>query len=326
MQYKRLGKTGLNVSRLCLGMMSYGTPQWRDWVLDEPESRDFIKASLEAGINFFDTADFYSTGVSEEVTGRALRDFARRENVIIATKFFYPMSDDVNDRGMSRHHIMNSVEKSLRRLETDYIDLYIVHRLDPETPLEEMLEALNDLVRSGKVRYIGASSMAAWEFAKCLYLSELKGWSRFVSMQNHYNLIYREEEREMMPLCLEEGVGLTPYSPLARGFLAGGQQRFQQGTKRTESDGFIEDYYFQESDAAIVERVVELAAQKEVTPAQIALAWVLHQPGVTAPIVGATKMHHLEQAIGALEIELSADELASLEAPYVPHPVIGPER
>ncbi|MEM7334732.1 MAG: aldo/keto reductase [Chloroflexota bacterium] len=326
MEYKRLGKTGLKVSRLCLGMMSYGTSQWRDWVLDEPESREFIKAAIEAGINFFDTADWYATGVSEEVTGRALRDFARREDVIIGTKFFYPMSDDINDRGMSRHHIMNSVEKSLKRLGTDYIDLYIVHRLDPETPLEEMLEALNDLIRQGKVRYIGASQMEAWRFAKCLYLSELKGWSRFVSMQNHYNLIYREEEREMIPLCEEEGVGLTPYSPLARGFLAGSQKRFEEGTKRTQSDVFIDDYYFQGSDTAVVERVVQLAAKHDVSPAQIALAWILHQPTVTAPIVGATKMHHLTQAIDALNISLTAEELAYLEEPYVPHPVIGPER
>ncbi len=326
MKYKRLGKSGLKVSQICLGMMSYGTPKWREWVMDEPESRDFIKAALEAGINFFDTADFYSQGVSEEVTGRALRDFARRQDVIIATKFFYAMSDDVNDQGMSRHHIMNAVENSLRRLGTDYIDLYIVHRLDPETPLEEMLEAMSDLVRSSKVHYIGASSMAAWEFSQCLYLSELRGWSRFISMQNHYNLIYREEEREMMPLCLDQGIGVTPYSPLARGVLAGSKKRFETGTKRTKSDVFIEDYYFQESDAVIVERVVELATKKEVTPAQIALAWVLHQPGVASSIVGATKIHHLEQAIGALDITLSAEDLAFLEKPYVPHPVIGPER
>ena len=326
MNYTRLGKTGLKVSRLCLGMMSYGTSAWKDWVLDELESREFIKTALEAGINFFDTADWYATGVSEEVTGRAIRDFARRENVIIATKFFYPMSDDVNDRGGSRHHIMNSVEKSLKRLGTDYIDLYIVHRLDPETPYEETLEALNDLVRQGKVRYIGASQMEAWKFAKCLFLSELRGWSRFVSMQNHYNLIYREEEREMMPLCLDEGIGLTPYSPLARGFLAGNAKRFEKGTKRTKSDIFINDYYFQESDAAVVERVVELAERKGVTPAQIALAWVMHQPGVAAPIVGATKMYQLEQAIGAVDVVISAEDRTFLEAPYVPHPVIGPDR
>lgn len=323
MQYKHLGRTGLKISRLCLGMMSYGSSKWQGWVLDEPESREFIKRALEAGINFFDTANWYSAGASEEVTGRALKDFARRENVIIASKLFYSMGDDPNAGGLSRHHIMNEVENSLRRLGTDYIDLYQIHRYDPETPMDEMLEALHDLVRSGKVRYIGASSMPAWQFAKCLYMADLRGWSRFVSMQNHYNLVYREEEREMLPLCREEGIGVIPYSPLARGFLSGSRSRFDQGTKRTQSDRFIADYYFEDADFDVVDQVVGLAEARGCSPAQIALAWLLHQPDVSAPIIGATKMEHLEQAIASLEIELSEDEIALLEKSYIPHPVIG---
>ena len=323
MQYVNLGRTGLKVSRLCLGMMSYGNSKWLDWVLDEPESRNFIQRALEAGINFFDTANWYSTGVSEEVTGRALKDFARREDVIIASKLFYPMSDDPNAKGLSRHHIMNEVENSLRRLGTDYIDLYQIHRFDPETPMDELLEAFNDLIRSGKVRYIGASSMPAWQFAKCLYMADLRGWSRFVSMQNHYNLVYREEEREMLPLCQEEGIGVIPYSPLARGFLSGSRSRFSEGTKRTRSDRVIEDYYFEDADFDVVDQVVALAEARGRSPAQIALAWLLHQPNVTAPIVGATKMQHLDQALEAIDIALTPAELAALEAPYIPHPVIG---
>jgi len=325
MQYTNLGKSGLKVSRICLGMMSYGTSKWRDWVLDEEESRPFVQRALELGINFFDTADMYSLGVSEEVTGWALKDFARREDVIIATKVYQRMSHRVNDRGLSRKHIMDSVEKSLKRLRTDYIDLYQIHRWDYETPIEETLEALHDLVRSGKVRYIGASSMFAYQFAKSLYLADLKGWTRFISMQNHYNLIYREEEREMNKLCVEEGVGLIPWSPMARGFLAGNRSTTDKSgeTTRAKSDDFAHSMYWRGSDFKVLEVVEKLAKDHGVAPAQIALAWILHKPGVAAPIIGATKMPHLEQAVQALEIQLSAEEIAALEAPYQPHPVLG---
>ncbi|RMF38060.1 MAG: aldo/keto reductase, partial [Chloroflexi bacterium] len=303
MEYVNLGRSGLKVSRICLGTLSYGTPAWRDWVLPEDESRPFIKRALELGINFFDTADMYSNGVSEEILGRALRDFARREEVVIATKVYFPTGEGPNQRGLSRKHIMDAVDASLRRLGTDYIDLYQIHRWDYETPIEETLETLHDLVRMGKVRYIGASSMYAWQFAKALYLADMHGWTRFISMQNHYNLIYREEEREMLPLCRAEGVGVIPWSPLARGFLAGNRSRKGGGeTKRARSDEFAHRMYYQEADFQVVDRVVELARRRGVTPAQIALAWLLHQPGVTAPIVGATKIAHLEQAVAALEI------------------------
>lgn len=324
MQYVNLGKTGLKVSRICLGMMTYGTSKWRDWVLDEEDSRPFVKRALELGINFFDTANMYSVGVSEEVTGRALRDFARRDEVVLATKVYNPMGDKPNQRGLSRKHIMAEVENSLRRLETDYIDLYQIHRFDYNTPIEETLEALHDLVKSGKVRYIGASSMYAWQFAKSLYLADLKGWSRFVSMQGHYNLVYREEEREMIPLCQDQGIGLIPWSPLARGFLAGNRTRTKSGeTTRANSDAFAHDMYYQESDFEIVDRAAELAEQRGVTPAQIALAWMLNKPWITAPIIGASKMYQLEQAVEALDIKLSDEEMNSLEAPYQPHRVLG---
>jgi len=324
MEYTNLGKSGLKVSRICLGMMSYGTSKWRDWVLDEDESRPFIQRALELGINFFDTADMYSLGVSEEVTGRALKDFARREQVIIATKVFHPMSDEPNDRGLSRKHIMDGVENSLRRLGTDYIDLYQIHRWDYETPIEETLAALDDLVQSGKVRYIGASSMYAYQFSRSLYLAELHGWTRFVSMQNHYNLVYREEEREMNKLCVEEGIGLIPWSPMARGFLAGNRTEDKGGeTTRAKTDGFAHSMYYRESDFAVLDAVEKLAAERGVTPAQLSLAWLLHQPGVAAPIIGATKMPHLEQAVAALEVSLSEEDIAALEEPYVPHPVLG---
>ncbi len=326
MEYVNLGRSGLKVSRICLGTLSYGTPAWRDWVLPEDESRPFIKRALELGINFFDTADMYSNGVSEEILGRALRDFARREEVVIATKVYFPTGEGPNQRGLSRKHIMDAVDASLRRLGTDYIDLYQIHRWDYETPIEETLETLHDLVRMGKVRYIGASSMYAWQFAKALYLADMHGWTRFISMQNHYNLIYREEEREMLPLCRAEGVGVIPWSPLARGFLAGNRSRKGGGeTKRARSDEFAHRMYYQEADFQVVDRVVELARRRGVTPAQIALAWLLHQPGVTAPIVGATKIAHLEQAVAALEIQLSPEECAYLEEPYQPHPVLGHE-
>ena len=324
MDYQRLGKSGLKVSRICLGTMTYGSSQWRDWVLDERESRPFIQRALELGINFFDTADAYSLGVSEEILGRALNDFTRREEVVIASKVFFPMGDKPNLGGLSRVHIMQAIDDSLRRLGTDYIDLYQIHRWDPETPIEETLEALHDVVKSGKVRYIGASSMYAWQFSKSLYLADLHGWTRFVSMQNHYNLVYREEEREMIPLCRAEGIGVVPWSPLARGFLSGNRSRQDWGeTARAKSDEFAHQMYYQESDFTVVERVVELAQQRGVTPSQIALAWLLHQPGITAPIIGASKMTHLEEDIAAIDIELSPEELDTLQEPYLPHPVLG---
>lgn len=324
MDYQRLGKSGLKVSRICLGTMTYGSSQWRDWVLDESESRPFIQRALELGINFFDTADAYSLGVSEEILGRALNDFTRREEVVIASKVFFSMGDKPNLGGLSRVHIMQAIEDSLRRLGTDYLDLYQIHRWDPETPIEETLEALHDVVKSGKVRYIGASSMYAWQFSKSLYLADLHGWTRFVSMQNHYNLVYREEEREMGPLCRSEGIGVVPWSPLARGFLSGNRSRQDWGeTVRAKSDEFAHQMYYQESDFTVVERVVELAQQRGVTPSQIALAWLLHQPGVTAPIIGASKMTHLEEDIAAIDIKLSPEELDTLQEPYQPHPVLG---
>lgn len=324
MDFQRLGKTGLKVSRVCLGTMTYGSSKWRDWVLEEEESRPFIQRAIELGINFFDTADVYSLGVSEEILGRALKDFARRDEVVIASKVFFPMGDKPNQGGLSRVHIMNAIDDSLRRLGTDYIDLYQIHRWDPETPIEETLEALHDVVKSGKARYIGASSMYAWQFMKSLHLSDIRGWTRFAAMQNHYNLVYREEEREMMPLCLTEGIGVIPWSPLARGFLSGNRTRQDWGeTPRAKSDGFAHDMYYQESDFEVVERVIEMAGQRGVTPSQIALAWLLHQPGVTSPIIGASQMDHLEQDAAAIEIKLSSEELELLQEPYQPHPVLG---
>ena len=324
MQYVNLGQTGLKVSRLCLGMMTYGTPQWRDWVLDEEQSRPFIKRALEFGLNFFDTADVYSNGVSEEVTGRALRDFAKRDEVVIATKVFNPMGDKPNQRGLSRKHIMEAIDASLKRLGTDYVDLYQIHRFDKETPMEETLEALHDVVKAGKARYLGASSMYAWQFATMLHISEQRGWARFVAMQDHYNLVYREEEREMLPLCRAEGIGVIPWSPLARGFLAGNRTQTKSGeTTRSKSDGFAHDMYYQPSDFEIVDRVTELAQQRGVSNAQIALAWMLHQPAVTAPIIGASKMYQLEEAVKALEIALSNEEIKRLEEPYQPHSILG---
>jgi aryl-alcohol dehydrogenase (NADP+) len=324
MQYVNLGKTGLKVSRLCLGTMTYGSREWREWVLTEEESRPFIKRALESGINFFDTADMYSLGVSEKILGQALKDFAKRDQVIIATKVYNAMGDGPNDRGLSRKHIFDSIDASLQRLQTDYVDLYQIHRWDNETPIEETLEALHDVVKSGKVRYIGASSMYAWQFAKALYTADLHGWTRFVSMQNHYNLVYREEEREVLPLSRAEGIGIIPWSPLARGFLAGNRQKEGYGeTVRAKTDEFAHNLYYDEGDFEIVDRVVDLAKARGVSPAQIALAWLLHQPGVTAPIIGASKLHHLEDAIAALDIKLDDKERAHLEEPYRPHPVLG---
>ena len=324
MQYVNLGKTGMKVSRLCLGMMTYGSPQWREWVLTEEQGRPFFQRALELGINFFDTANMYSLGVSEEITGRALRDFARRDEIVIATKVFYPMGSKPNQGGLSRKHIMDAIDASLRRLGTDFVDLYQIHRLDKETPIAETLEALHDIVKAGKARYIGASSMYAWQFAQALYLADRRGWTRFVTMQNHYNLVYREEEREMIPLCREEGIGIIPWSPLARGFLAGSRGPNKTGsTSRAQTDKIAHDMYFQPGDFTIVDRVAELAKRREVPPAQLALAWVLHQSGVTAPIIGASKMYQLEEAVAALDLKLSREECSFLEEPYQPHPVLG---
>ena len=325
MEYVNLGHTGLKVSPICLGMMTYGTPAWREWVLDEQQSRPFVQRALELGINFFDTADMYSRGVSEEVTGRALRDFARRDEVVLATKVYFPVSEGPNARGLSRKHIMEAIDASLRRLGTEYVDLYQIHRWDDETPIEETMEALHDVVRAGKARYIGASSMYAWQFAKAQYTADLHGWTRFVSMQNHYNLVYREEEREMLPFCIDQGVGVIPWSPLARGFLAGNRPRGAQGeTPRARTDGFAHEMYYRDDDFDVVDRLKEVAAGKEgAKPAQVALAWLLHRPGITAPIVGASKMSHLEEAVAAAEIKLTAEEMRLLEEPYRPHPILG---
>jgi len=324
MEYVPLGRSGLKVSRLCLGTMTYGTSAWRSWVLDEAESRLIIRRALALGITFFDTADFYSLGASEEVVGRALRDFARRDQVVVATKVYYPMGDGPNDRGLSRKHILDAIDASLRRLGMDYVDLYQIHRLDADTPIDETLEALHDLVRAGKVRYIGASSMAAWEFTRALYVADLRGWTRFVSMQNHYNLVYREEEREMLPLCRAEGIGVIPWSPLARGFLAGNRRKADRGeTARAKADGFAHELYYADEDFAIAERVVEVARERGVSPIQIALAWILRQPAVTAPIIGATRIEQLDELVAGLDLGLSDDECRRLEERYRPHPVLG---
>jgi aryl-alcohol dehydrogenase-like predicted oxidoreductase len=324
MEFINLGHTGLKVSPICLGTMTYGTSQWREWVLNEDDSWPFYKRAIELGINFFDTADMYSLGVSEEITGRALREYARREEVVIATKVFFPTGEGPNERGLSRLHILKAIDDSLRRLGTDYVDLYQIHRYDRQTPIEETLEALHDVVKAGKARYIGASSMYAWQFAQALYLSDKHGWTRFISMQNHYNLVYREEEREMLPLCQAEGVGVIPWSPLARGFLSGNRARQGYGdTKRAQTDDFAQSMYYQEADFEIAGRAVELAGRRGVSPAQIALAWLLHKPGVTSPIIGASKIQHLEEAAAALEIRLSDEEMKFLEERYQPHPVLG---
>jgi len=325
MEYVRLGSTGLKVSRLCLGAMTYGDPEWRSWVLSEDAGRPFIKRALEHGINFFDTADMYSLGKSEEVLGRALKDFAPRDRVVIATKVYNPMSDDINDRGLSRKHVMASIDASLKRLGTDYVDLYQIHRWDAQTPIEETLRALDDIVRAGKARYIGASSTLAYQFMKALAIADRNGWTRFVAMQNHYNLVYREEEREMMPLCIEEGIGVIPWSPLARGLLAGTRRRDAPRTasEREKTDAFAHDLYYSDADYDVAEACAAVAAAKGVTPAQVALAWLLSRPGVTAPIIGASKMTHLDQAVAALDVTLTADEVRRLEAPYVPHRVLG---
>ena len=325
MQYTNLGKTGMKVSRLCLGMMSYGSKKWREWILEEEESKPFIKSALDAGINFFDTADVYSLGESERVTGNILKEIGvRRENIVVATKVNGQMSDDINDKGLSRKHIMDSIDKSLQRLQMDYVDLYQTHRWDYETPVEETMEALNDVVRAGKARYIGASSMFAWQFAKALHTSEKHGWTKFISMQNHYNLVYREEEREMIPLCQDQGIGLLPWSPMARGFFAGDRKRGGGGeTSRANNDPFAKGLYFRDEDFSVADCAAEVAKERGVTASQIALAWVLNKPYVHSPIIGATKMDHLDQAIAALDIKLTDEEIKKLEEPYIPHPVLG---
>jgi len=305
-------------------MMTYGSSRWRPWVLDEAESRPFVKRALEHGINFFDTADMYSRGVSEEVTGRALKDFTRRDQVVLATKVFYPLEEGPNAGGLSRKHIFDAIDASLRRLGTDYVDLYQIHRLDRDGRMEETVEALHDVVKAGKARYIGASSMYAWQFVKLLFLADRHGWTRFVSMQNHYNLVYREEEREMLPLCRDQGIAVIPWSPLARGFLAGNRDRTDRGaTTRAQTDQFAHDMYYSPADFTIAERVADLAQQRGCTPSQIALAWVLSKPDVTAPIVGASKLQHLDELVAAAEIRLDGQEIALLEASYEPHRILG---
>jgi aryl-alcohol dehydrogenase (NADP+) len=325
MEYVNLGSTGLEVSRICLGTMTFGSPQWRNWVYGEEESIPFIKRALDKGINFFDTADVYSLGESEVVLGSALKKLGvQRDKVVIATKVHSAMGDDPNQRGQSKKHIKHAIDDSLRRLGVDYVDLYQIHRFDPNTPMEEALMALDDAVRAGKVLYLGASSMYAWQFAKMLYLSDKLGLARFVTMQNHYNLVYREEEREMNPLCQAEGVGLIPWSPLARGFLTRNRPKGSAGeTTRAQNDGFAKHLYKEESDFDVVERVSQLAERRGVSNAEVALAWLLHKPAVTAPIIGATKLEHIDDAVKAVELKLSPEEVAALEEPYKPHAVLG---
>jgi aryl-alcohol dehydrogenase-like predicted oxidoreductase len=326
MDTMNLGRTGLKVSRIALGCMSYGVPERgpHPWTLPEEASRPYFRQAIEAGINFFDTSNSYSDGTSEEITGRALREFAKRDEVVIATKVFFPLRKDVNARGLSRKAILTEIDASLRRLGIDYIDLYQIHRWDYTTPIEETLAALDAVVQAGKVRYLGASSMFSWQFCKALYLADRHGWTRFVSMQNHYNLLYREEEREMMGLCLAEGVGVIPWSPLARGRLARAWDE-RASTERAGSDEVGKTLYTnaEEADRLVVERVGEIATARGLPRSQVALAWLLQKPGVTAPIVGATKPHHITDAVDALAVKLSAEEVTRLEEPYVPHPVAG---
>jgi aryl-alcohol dehydrogenase-like predicted oxidoreductase len=324
MKYARLGSTGLKVSRICLGMMSFGDKASRKWALDEGEAEPIVRRAVEGGVTFFDTADVYSNGVSEEITGRLLnRLFSNRDDYVLATKVFGVMGEGPNDRGLSRKHIMSGIDASLRRLGTDYVDLYQIHRFDPETPVEETMEALRDVVRAGKARYIGASSMYAWQFAKMQHAADRNGWTRFVSMQNHYNLVYREEEREVIPYCIDQGIGIIPWSPLARGLLAG--TRGPGGEKRTlraQTDEFGDTLY-SDDDFAVVEALNAVAQERNLPPAQIALAWLLSRPGVTAPIVGATKLQHLEDALAAVDVTLTEEEIKRIEAPYRPHPIRG---
>jgi len=324
MDQVRLGNTGLHVSRVGLGMMSYGNDANRPWMLDEAAAAPIVRRAVEGGVTFFDTADMYSQGASEVATGRLLRKLLTRDELVVATKVYFPMTPGPNGRGLSRKHILSAIDASLRRLELDYVDLYQIHRWDSETPIEETMEALDEVVKSGKARYIGASSMFAWQFAKAQRVAELHSWTKFVSMQNHYNLIYREEEREMIPQCIDQGVGIIPWSPLARGFLAGTRTREgERRTRRSETDPLQDEWYGRPEDFDVVDRLAEVAGDRRVPQAQVASAWLLHKPGVTAPIVGATKLGHLEDALAAAELALSPEEVARLEQPYVPHPVLG---
>jgi aryl-alcohol dehydrogenase-like predicted oxidoreductase len=324
MEYVNLGATGLRVSRVCLGMMSYGNDSDRAWALDEQASEPIVRAAVEGGVTFFDTADTYSNGASEIATGRLLSKLLTRDEAVVATKVFMPMTSGENGGGLSRKHVLSAIDASLERLQMDYVDLYQIHRWDPRTPIEETMQTLHDVVRAGKARYIGASSMFAWQFATAQHVAERHGWTKFVSMQPHYNLIYREEEREMIPLCLDQSVGVIPWSPLARGVLAGNRTRAgERRTTRADSDPFTDYLYSQPTDFDVVERVGEVAAERGVPLAQVALAWLLHKPGVTAPIVGATKPGHLADALAAEQLPLSDEEIARLEEPYKPHPVLG---
>jgi aryl-alcohol dehydrogenase-like predicted oxidoreductase len=324
MNYTNLGTSGLRVSRVCLGMMGFGNGSDRPWVIDEDAAEPIVRAAVEGGVTFFDTADAYSGGASEVATGRLVPKYLTRDESVIATKVFMPVGPGENGGGLGRKHILSGIDASLQHLKMDYVDLYQIHRWDPRTPIEETMEALHDVVRAGKARYIGASSMFSWQFAKAQYTAEAHGWTKFVSMQNHYNLIYREEEREMIPLCLDQGVGCIPWSPLARGVLAGTRTRDgARHTTRSSTDAFTDYLYDQPTDFDVVDAVVEVAAARDVPPAQVALAWLLAKPGVSAPIVGATKKRHLKDALAAETLELSADEIAALEKPYVPHPVLG---
>jgi 1-deoxyxylulose-5-phosphate synthase len=322
-KYVNLGSTGLRVSRVCLGMMSFGNDSDRPWVLDEDAAEPIVRAAADGGITFFDTADVYSAGASEIATGRLLGKMMIRDDVVVATKVFSPMGRGQNSRGLSRKHILSGIDSSLERLDMDYVDLYQIHRWDNHTPIEETMEALHDVVRAGKARYIGASSMFAWQFAKAQHVADRNGWTRFVSMQPHYNLLYREEEREMIPQCIDQRVGVIPWSPLARGVLAGSRTRQgERRTTRSNNDAF-QDVLYSDADFDVVDRVAEVAAERGVPSAQVALAWLLHRPGVTAPIVGATRLGHLEDALAAEQLELSEDEMRRLEELYVPHPVLG---
>jgi len=322
--YRNLGTTGLKVSELCLGCMTYGVPERGDhpWTLGEEESRPLIRQAVDLGINFFDTADVYSDGTSEEIVGRAVKDFMRRDDAVIATKVYFPISAAPNDRGLSRKTLFTAIDRSLQRLGTDYVDLYQIHRWDYSTPIEETLEALNDIVRAGKARYLGASSMFAWQFSKALYVAKLNGWTQFVSMQNHYNLLYREEEREMLPLCVDAGIGVLPWSPLARGRLT---RSWAEKSRRIETDSYGNNLYarYEDADRQVVESVASLAAVRGVPQAQIALAWVAQKSCVTAPIIGASKPKHLADAVAALSLKLEASEIAALEAHYIPHAIVG---
>lgn len=324
MEYARLGSSGLQVSRICLGMMSFGDQSERAWHLGEDAAEPIVRQAVEAGVNYFDTADMYSQGVSEEITGRLLaKHFADRDDYVLATKVYFPMGPGPNDRGLSRKHVLAAIDASLRRLGTDHVDLYQVHRWDRGTPIEETMEALNDVVRAGKARYAGASSMCAWQFAKAQQVARTAGWTPFTAMQNHYNLVYREEEREMVPLCLDQGVGMVPWSPLARGLLAGSRERGgERRTVRAGSDP-LQDEFYTDADFDVVDAVREVAGERGLAPATVALAWLLGRPGVTAPIVGVTRESHLRDALAAVEVSLSEEERARLEAPYVPHRVIG---